>query len=204
MKNMSKKVIRYNRISTIQQNLDRQQQKNHEYDMVFEDRCSGTIPLFERPYGKEIKSVIESGEVGVISIHSIDRLARNLKDLLGLIDFFHLHGVCVSIENLGLKTLVEGKMNYTIKMLISVMGGFAEIENEIRKERQFEGIELAKMKGVYKNRKQRGKEPIMKFLTKHEKPLQLLQKGYKASEVSKICGIHPNTLTKIKKIVELV
>jgi hypothetical protein len=44
----------------------------------------------------------------------------------------------------------------------------------------------------------------MKFLTKHEKPLQLLQKGYKASEVSKICGIHPNTLTKIKKIVELV
>ena len=183
---MRKKVIRYNRISSVQQNLERQQQNNQNYDMVFEDRCSGTIPLFERPFGKEIKSVIESGEVELISVHSIDRLARNLRDLLELIDFFHSYNVCVSIENLGLKTLIDGKMNYTIKMLISVMGGFAEIENEIRKERQVEGIQLAKMKGVYKSRKQRGKEPIMKFLSKHEKSLQLLQKGYKATEVSKI------------------
>jgi DNA invertase Pin-like site-specific DNA recombinase len=105
---------------------------------------------------------------------------------------------------LGLKTLVDGKMNYTIKMLINVMGGFAEIENEIRKERQMEGIELAKMKGVYKNRKQRGRESVMVFLSKHEKPLQLIQKGYKSVEISKICDIHPNTLTKIRKFTQLV
>ena len=201
---MKNRSLRYNRISSVQQNLDRQQQRNHEYEMVFEDRCSGTIPLFERPFGKEIKSIVENGEIDIICIHSIDRLARNLKNLLDLIEFFHNHNVCVHIENMGLKTLVDGKMNYTIKMLINVMGGFAEIENEIRKERQMEGIELAKMKGVYKNRKQRGRESVMVFLSKHEKPLQLIQKGYKSVEISKICDIHPNTLTKIKKFTQLV
>ena len=149
-------------------------------------------------------AIVENGEIDIICIHSIDRLARNLKNLLDLIEFFHNHNVCVHIENMGLKTLVDGKMNYTIKMLINVMGGFAEIENEIRKERQMEGIELAKMKGVYKNRKQRGRESVMVFLSKHEKPLQLIQKGYKSVEISKICDIHPNTLTKIRKFTQLV
>jgi hypothetical protein len=60
---MKNRSLRYNRISSVQQNLDRQQQRNHEYEMVFEDRCSGTIPLFERPYGKEIKSIVENGEI---------------------------------------------------------------------------------------------------------------------------------------------
>jgi DNA invertase Pin-like site-specific DNA recombinase len=121
------------------------------------------------------------------------------EDLLSVIDFFHSNGVSLYIENLGMRTLVDGKMNYTIKMMISVMGSFSEIENEIRRERQMEGIEIAKSLGKYENRKQRGKESIIDFLQKHKQALDLLEQGYKGSHVSKICNLNKNTISKIKK-----
>jgi len=196
------RTIRYNRVSSLSQNLDRQQKNNDKFTYVFEDKCSGTIPLFERTYGVYLKEYVEQDKVDEISIHSIDRLARNLRDLLGVIDFFHNHGVSLYIENLGMRTLVGGKMNYTIKMMISVMGSFSEIENEIRRERQMEGIEIAKTLGKYQNRKPRGKESTLKFVEKYKKPIELLEKGYRGSEVCKICNLNKNTITKIKKFVQ--
>ena len=196
------RIIRYNRVSSITQNLDRQQKNNEQYTYVFEDKCSGTIPLFERTYGVHLKEYVEKGKVDEVSIHSIDRLARNLRDLLDVIEFFHSNGVSLYIENLGMRTLVDGKMNYTIKMMISIMGSFAEIENDIRRERQMEGIEIAKSLGKYKNRKQRGSESTMMFLEKYKKPIELLEKGYKGSEVCKIYNLNKNTITKIKKQIK--
>lgn len=196
------RTIRYNRVSSISQNLDRQQKNNEKYTYVFEDKCSGTIPLFERKYGVYLKEYVEQSKVDEISIHSIDRLTRNLRDLLSVIDFFHSNGVSLYIENLGMRTLVNGKMNYTIKMMISVMGSFSEIENEIRRERQMEGIEIAKSLGKYKNRKQRGKETIMSFLQKHKKAVELLEQGYMGSHICKICNLNKNTITKIKKYIK--
>lgn len=196
------RTLRYNRISSIGQNLIRQQKNNETFNYVFEDTCSGTIPLFDRKYGVYLKEYVEQEKVDEISIHSIDRLARNLRDLLFVIDFFHTNGVSLYIENLGMRTLVDGKMNYTIKMMISVMGSFSEIENEIRKERQMEGIEIAKSLGKYKNRKQRGTESTMDFLQKHKQAVDLLESGYKGSHVCKICNLNKNTISKIKRYIK--
>ena len=196
------KTLRYNRISSVSQNLERQQQNNQHYTYVFEDKCSGVIPLFDRKYGMYLKEYVEQGKVGEISIHSIDRLARDLRNLLDVIEFFHSYNVSLYIENLGMRTLVDGKMNYTIKMMISVMGSFSEIENEIRKERQMEGIEIAKSLGKYKNRKQRGKESTLSFLQKHKQAVDLLEQGYKGSHVSKICNLNKNTISKIKRYID--
>ena len=87
-------------------------------------------------------------------------------------------------------------------MMISVMGSFSEIENEVRRERQLEGIEIAKSLGKYKNRKQRGKETTMGFLQKHKHAIDLLEQGYKGSHVCKICNLNKNTITKIKKYIQ--
>ena len=64
-----------------------------------------------------------------------------------------------------------------------------------------EGIKIAKLKGVYKGRHEGSKEDILTFLSKekNKKALDYLKKGYKAVEISKITGIHINTITKIKK-----
>ena len=55
------RTLRYNRISSISQNLDRQQKNNEMYTYVFEDKCSGTIPLFERKFGVYLKRVCRAG-----------------------------------------------------------------------------------------------------------------------------------------------
>ena len=83
--------------------------------------------------------------------------------------------------------------------MISILG---EMEKTQIKERQIEGINLAKMKGVYKGRVEGSKEDILKFLGKEQnkKALEYLKKGYKAVEISKITGVHINTITKIKKL----
>jgi DNA invertase Pin-like site-specific DNA recombinase len=195
------KTLRYNRISSATQNLDRQQQNNQDYTYVFEDKCSGTIPLFDRKYGKYLKEYVEQGKVDEISIHSIDRLARNLRNLLEVIEFFHSYNVSLYIENLGMRTLVDGKMNYSIKMMISMLGSFSEIENEIRRERQMEGIEVARSLGKYDNRKPRGRESTLSFLQKHKQAVELLEQGYLGSHVSKICNLNKNTISKIKKYI---
>ena len=70
------RIIRYNRISSITQNLDRQQKNNEQYTYVFEDKCSGTIPLFKRTFGVYLKEYVEQGKVDEISIHSIDRMSQ--------------------------------------------------------------------------------------------------------------------------------
>ncbi len=73
--------------------------------------------------------------------------------------------------------------------------------NQIR-ERQLDGIRIAKLKGVYKGRMAGSKEDALAFLSKekNKKVLELLKKGYKGVEVSKIVGININTITKVKKL----
>jgi len=70
------------------------------------------------------------------------------------------------------------------------------------RERQLEGIAIAKANGVYKGRKKDTTEDPIHFLSKpkNKKALDLLNKGYKNLEVAKIVGLHPNTVTRIKKL----
>lgn len=205
---MSKKFERtclYLRVSSVSQNLERQQTDKDDYEFVLEDKCSGTIPIFERENGKLLKVMIEEGSINEVHIHSIDRSSRNLKSLLEFIEFCHSYGVSIFIKNLGLRTLGEdGKTSYVVKMIISIMGSFAEIENEIRRERQMEGIEIAKIKGKYKNRIPRGVETPKRFLMKHSKAVDYLRMGMKGSEVIRLLdgNINKNTITKIKKMMK--
>ena len=88
-------------------------------------------------------------------------------------------------------------------MIISILGIVAEMERSQIKERQKEGIELAKLRRVYKGRIHGSKEDIRTFLSKPKvaKTIEYLKKGYKASEMSRILGIHVNTITKVKKVM---
>jgi DNA invertase Pin-like site-specific DNA recombinase len=71
------------------------------------------------------------------------------------------------------------------------------------RENQKEGIELAKLRGIYNGRKKGAKGDIQKWIQKRKiaKTIEYLKKGYKANEISKIVGIHVNTITKVKKVM---
>ena len=140
---------------------------------------------------------------GIVMI-IISWISRNLKDLLSVIDFFHENGVALQIDNLGITSLVEGKVNPSIMIIVQMMGAFSQLENEWRKERQMEGIRRAKEKGVYEMREHhRRRETKKEFLNKHRKTIELIEKypSMKNLELAKLGGVHFNTITKIRKMI---
>lgn len=195
--------VLYCRVSTLDQKTDRQRVDEKNYSLVIEDQCSGAVPFFERPGGIKIKTLIVKDVKFSLSVITIDRLGRDLRDIINTIYFFTENKTTIHFVSQGLSTLdADGKENPIAKMMISILGIVGEMERTQIKERQIEGIKIAKMKGVYKGRVEGSKEDNLKFLgkEKNKKALEYLKKGYKAVEVSKLTGIHINTITKIKKI----
>jgi DNA invertase Pin-like site-specific DNA recombinase len=87
-------------------------------------------------------------------------------------------------------------------MVLSMLAVVSEMEKKQIRERQLQGIQIAKLKGIYLGRKTGSKEDILKFLSKPKNTIALnyLKKGYKNTEVAKLVGININTVTKVKKL----
>ena len=203
-----KKSALYCRCSSLDQKTDRQKINEKEYNIVIEDKVSGAVPFFEREGVKEIKKLVDHEIISSLHVWTIDRLGRNLRDILNTIHYFTERNIAIYFVTQGFKTLDEnGKENSIAKLMISVLGIVSEMERNQSKERQLEGIKLAKLKGnVYKGRKEGSKEDVLSFLSKekNKKALDYLKKGYKSVEISKLLDININTLTKIKKLSKVV
>lgn len=200
------RVLRYIRVSSQSQKFDRQvvEGDKTKYDFLLEEKVSGKTELFQRDKGSIIKELVLEKKIDVVSVYSVDRISRNLKDLLSVIDFLHENGVALQIDNLGITTLIEGKVNPSIMIIIQMMGAFSQLENEWRKERQMEGIKKAKEKGVYKDRQHhRRRETQKEFLSKHKQTIELIERypNMKNIELAKLGGVHFNTITKIRKVI---
>lgn len=139
-------TVGYIRVSSLTQHTDRQLD-GLELDARFEDKLSGKDR--HRPQLEAMLKHVRAGDTLVV--HSMDRLARNLIDLQRLIDELTKRGVVVKFlkENLTF----TGDDSPMSRLLLAVMGGVAQFEREIIRERQREGIELAKRRGVYRGRK---------------------------------------------------
>ncbi len=143
---MSGKRLGYIRVSTSDQNPDRQLE-GIQVDKKFIDYASA-ISL-NREQLKAIIDYVRDGDI--VIVHSMDRLARNVSDLRRLVDLFLSKKVEVRFikENL----IFNGQDNALSNMLLSVMGAFAEFEHAFIRERQREGIAIAKRKGIHLGRK---------------------------------------------------
>ena len=196
--------VLYCRVSTIDQKTDRQRVSEKDFKLVIEDKCSGAIPFFERPGGLEIKTLVDEGIITSLGVWQIDRLGRDLRDIINTIYYFVEKKIAINFISQGLTTLdANGKENPISKMMISILGIVGEMERAQIKERQFEGIKIAKLKGSYTGRKLGSSESLVDFLSKekNKKAYDYLRKGYKVGEVAKITDLHINTVSKIKKLV---
>ncbi len=138
--------IGYVRVSSLDQNPERQLEQVPT-DRVFTDHASGKD--IERPQLEALLSFVREGDTVVV--HSMDRLARNLDDLRRLVQGLTRRGV--RIEFIKEKLTFTGEDSPMATLLLSVMGAFAEFERALIRERQREGIALAKRRGVYRGRK---------------------------------------------------
>lgn len=138
--------VGYVRVSSLDQNTERQLE-GVSLDKVFTDKASGKDT--ERPQLRAALEYVREGDT--LLCHSMDRLARNLDDLRRIVRELTGRGVSVQFAKEGLTFTGEDSPMATL--LLSVMGAFAEFERSLIKERQREGIAIAKNKGVYKGRK---------------------------------------------------
>jgi len=198
--------VLYCRVSSIDQKTDRQKVNESDFKLVVEDKCSGAIPFFERPGGIEIKKLVEKGALTSLGVWQIDRLGRDLRDIINTIHYFVEKKISINFISQGLTTLDEnGKENPISKMMISILGIVGEMERVQIKERQLEGIKIAKLKGAYTGRKKGSKETTLDFLSKekNKKAVDYLKKGYKVTEVAKLTELNINTVSKIKKLAAI-
>ena len=138
--------IGYTRVSSLDQHLERQLD-GVALDRVFADKVSGKDT--QRPQLEELLRFAREGDT--VIVHSMDRLARNLDDLRSLVSTLTRRGVRVEFIKEGLTFTGEDTPMATL--LLSVMGAFAEFERALIRERQREGIALAKQRGAYRGRK---------------------------------------------------
>lgn len=173
--------IGYIRVSSFDQNPERQLEQV-QVDKVFTDKASGKDTL--RPELDALLSFVRDGDTVVV--HSMDRLARNLDDLRRLVQKLTKRGV--RIEFVKESLTFTGEDSPMANLMLSVMGAFAEFERALIRERQREGIALAKQRGAYRGRKKSLSEPQIVELKRR------IADGEQKTAVAREYGVSRETL----------
>jgi DNA invertase Pin-like site-specific DNA recombinase len=194
---------RYVRVSSIKQNEERQLVNQNTDERLFLDKISGSIPFEKRPKAQQLLEGVIKGEITYVTVSSIDRLGRSTLDVLQTIETFTQKGVVLKVDNLGLESLVSGKENPTFKLIVSVLANIGEMERQTLRERQLEGIQIAKLKGTYKGREKGTTETREEVLAKYKEVVRLLNRNsYTYKEIAKLSDCSKNTVIKVKKLLE--
>jgi len=195
---------RYVRVSTLNQNIERQLTKQYTDEILYIDKVSGSIPFLKRPEALKLMKDILEKKITYISISSIDRLGRNTIDVLQTIEKLHSQNICLKVDNLGLESLTKGKENPTFKLIVSVLANISEMERETMLERQKQGIAIAKAKGIYKGRSKNTIESPDLFIAKYPGVVYYLNKKNPPTllEIAKLTDCSKNTVQKVKKILK--
>ena len=139
--------IGYVRVSSIGQNEARQLD-GLELQKVFTDKASGGTT--DRPELTNMLEWIREGDK--VHVHSMDRLARNLTDLRATVQAINAKGASVKFMKEGLEFTADSSSPMA-ELMLNLLGAVAQFERSLIRERQREGIDLAKKRGVYKGRK---------------------------------------------------
>jgi len=143
---ITRQRVGYTRVSSLDQNLDRQLD-GIALDKTFPDSVSGKDT--QRPQLEALLGFVRDGDT--VIVHSMDRLARNLDDLRAIVRTLTARGV--RVEFVKEQLTFTGDDSPMATLLLSVMGAFAEFERALIRERQREGIALAKQRGAYRGRR---------------------------------------------------
>ena len=166
--------VGYARVSSVDQNLDVQLEtlKSFGCEKIYQEKVSGTSTQGRDELNTLLEFMREGDE---LVITRIDRLARSVRDLQNIVYDLNKRGINISAteQPVDTKTSIG-------KCFLDMLGVFAEFETNLRRERQMEGIEKAKEKGVYKGRK-----PSIDV----EAVKELKEKGMGASAIAKELGI---------------
>ncbi len=199
---------RYIRQSTKNQTNLRQLAKAHPDETLYIDIISGSVPFAERPEGKKLIEAVQAGETSYITFHDLSRAGRSTVDVLTTLNFFQNNGVIVKIDNLGLESMIDGKVNPIFNLITTVLSEIYSLERTTLLERQAEGVHQAKLRGVYKGRQEGTTDTPEITLSKHKRVVKALKTNPTLSlrQIAKLATesdykVSPNTVKKVKELL---
>lgn len=176
----------YARVSSKNQDLEVQisQLKSESCEIIYQEKITGT--KVDRPEFKKVLSALKKGDTLVVT--KLDRLARNTKEGIEIIDDLFKRDIKVHVLNVGL--LENTTMG---RFFLQTMLAVAEMERNMIIERTQEGKELAKLNPNFKEGRPKkfGKEQIKLALE--------LMESHSAKQVSEMTGISMSTLFRAKR-----
>lgn len=185
--------IGYIRVSSTEQNLDRQIEQLSGVFKVFSDKISGKDT--DRPGLKSLLSFIREGDIVVVS--ELDRLGRNNKELTEVMSIIQTKGATIEILSLPSLSGIEDENLRRLlnNLIIEIYKYQAEAERVRILERQRQGIEIAKRKGKYKGRKPMFARNDMKL----QHAFDLFLAGHSDREVEDLVGINSRTFRRYRE-----
>ncbi len=203
------KKARYIRQSTKNQTNLRQLAKAHPDEELFIDIISGSIPFNERPEGKRLFQSIEAGLITYVTFHDLSRAGRSTVDVLTTLNYFQSKGVIVKIDNLGLESIIEGKVNPIFNLITTVLSEIYSLERTTLLERQAEGVLQAKLRGnVYNGRQSGTTDTPEQTLQKHKRVVRAIKMNPTLSlrQIAKLASdsdykVSANTVKKVKELM---
>ncbi|MCY1719227.1 recombinase family protein [Prolixibacteraceae bacterium Z1-6] len=203
-------AIIWSRVSSQSQDNNRQvsnlkqaaSEKGWKVKRVFEEKVSGTVKSTERKEFSKILDYTEQYGIRLILISEISRIGRKVVDVLNVVDTFHRKGIAIYVQQFNMVSMENGKENPMVMLLLQMMSIGAEMENNLRKNRQAEGIALAKLQQKYTGRAVGSKANRENQLVKYADVVDLIQKSdLSIRRISSITGRSINTVRKVKQLL---
>ena len=200
-------AVIYSRVSSQSQENERQivelrqiaSEKGWIVKRVFKEKISGTIDSNQRPeFNNMLKYLDQHKDINILMASEVSRLGRRVVDVLNTVDILHKKEIGIFLPRFRELTYENGKENPTTKLLLQMFSIGAEMENDLRRQRQLEGIQLAKIKNKYQGRKNGAKGNPTKILKKYKDIVDLVGKSdLSLRRIAVITGHSVNTVLKV-------
>ncbi|WP_441007376.1 recombinase family protein [Shouchella clausii] len=185
--------VGYVRVSSKRQNLDRQLEALNDVSKIFTDKLSGKNT--DRPELMAMLDFIREGDIVVVS--ELDRLGRNNKELTDTMNLIQQKGATIEVLNLpSLKGIEDENLRRLINnLIIEIYKYQAESDRQNIRERQSQGIKIAKKKGKFKG----GKLKYQKNDPKLQHAFKLYLEGETEKDIERITGINRRTFRRYRE-----
>jgi len=176
--------------------------KGWKVGRVFQETVSGTVKTTDRKEFPKLLEYVEANAIKLVLVSEISRIGRRVVDILNTVETFHKRGIGLFVQQFNMLSLEDGKENPMVMMLLQMLSIGAELENNLRKERQREGIALAKLQQKYNGRREGSKANKEKQLAKYKDVVDLLNKSdLSIRRIASITKRSINTVSKVKQLL---
>ncbi len=203
------KVVIYARVSTCQQDYDRQvndlkayaDRIGYQVIKVFSEKISGAKKIADREAMTELLNYVETNKIDKVLIYECSRLSRRAVDFLSLIEQFNEKKISLFILQNGLETLLpNGEINPIANLVLGILAQFNAMERSLIRSRMESGYKAYRAKGGEVGRKVGYSKTPEMMRNEYAEELRLLRKGISLRNVQKITGTSVNTLRKLKAV----